>query len=373
MKSWRNKAIFTLIATLQFAHAENPRHLVVQSKLDKYELDLQQNHGEISGKPIDMSVLQTFLPLLTDNLGDECPSMNTAPDVTVREDGKARQIYIRAGVVKDHGKCLTVEGEGMLYFPVHRDFLIGPKLDAIVLKSSLQLLKRDAKLMDLSKSAHGWKSQNKDQMLNWDFFDRFENSLSSFSIRFRIGMEAGADKPHVTLKSGGQVYEFYKLTGVLWAVKMPKNKWLEASDSWSFWYDLDAAVLEDRFAPQIRAFGGPGQSPAERLAAVEKLESFWSPNLRDLYHRLLLNHGEAAAVQRVALRRLKSKPSTETAGVMVQFLQQSRDDDLKRSAAQILKISYPKGPLYNPNASLAERDKAVHFWSDWWAKNHKQP
>lgn len=354
------------------AEAQTSRRLLIQSKVDQYELVLSGNTGTVNGKPADLSIFKDLIPIVTNPMINECTPPNGISDVTVKEGGQTRFIYIKQGIVSDGKKCLPVGGEGLFYFPVHHDFLIGSKHDAINLKSPIKLFRQGVKLFELKKSGKTWSAANTTVLLNWDFIERFENSLKSFAVRFRVLPEMGQGKTKMILQSGDQTYEFYKLTTVVWAVKKPGTTWLEASDDWSFWYDFDQGVLEDRFAAQIHAIDD-AKGPAERLNEVQKLDGNWSPNLRDLYHRLVLDKNTDSKIKTIAIQRLKSKPSLETCGVMVKFLAESNAEDLKRSASQILKINYPKGPLYNPDASAEERKKVVEFWSNWWPKNQNTP
>jgi hypothetical protein len=170
---------------------------------------------------------------------------------------------------------------------------------------------------------------------------------------------------------GGQSFEFYKVTNVVWALKRPGAKWLEASDDWSFWYDFDNGVLEDHLAGQIKYLEEPGHTPEERLAALNRLDKSYSRNLRELYHHMVLQMDETEDVKALAFRRLKSKPVKETALVMAHYLQIGDNDEFKKIASQILKINDPKGPLFNPTDSPDKRGKAVEYWTHWAAKNQQ--
>lgn len=358
--------------TTMSARAES-RRLSVQSKYDQYELLLSGENATVGGKSVDMSHLQNLIPLLTDSLGAECPSLKGPPEIKIRESGQTRQIYLQQGVATDGQKCLTVDGDGLFYFPVHRDFLTGPKTDSILLKSPLKILRDGVVVVELTKKDQVWVPSKKDRLLNWDFIERLESSLSSFTIRFRVLPAIAKDKARIVIQSAGQSYEFYKISNVLWAVKKPGMKWLEASPDWSFWYDFDDSLLDDRFSAQIRFLEDPSKDQPTRLAALQKLENFWSPNLRDLYHKLVLGQETDPKIQAIALRRLKAKPSMETAGVMIQLLDQTQDVEVRRTATQILKTTHPKGPLYNPNASAHDREESVEYWRQWWAKNKSHP
>src|SRR5262249_15863040 len=127
------------------------------------------------------------LPMLKVDLGNECPEFTGQPDVTVKEGTQTRFIYIAQGIVTDKTNCLNVTGEGLLYFPIHRDFLIGPKTDTLSLSTDLKVSRDKDKLLGLRKTAAGWESLNlnPDQMLNWDFVNHFIDSLARFDVRFR--------------------------------------------------------------------------------------------------------------------------------------------------------------------------------------------
>jgi hypothetical protein len=201
--------------------------------------------------------------------------------------------------------------------------------------------------------------------------ERFENSLADFDVRLRVQTDIAKNKSKMIVQSGEQNYELYKVTGVMWAVKKPGTNWLVASDDWSFWYDFDQSMIEDRYAAEIRVVANAAAPPAERKQALDRLGDAWSRNLRDLYHKILQTPEEDPEFKRTALNRLKRKPSLETSGVMAEFLSTSTDEDLKRLAGQVLKLHYPKGPLYKPNLPPAEKAKVIEFWNNWWKQNQK--
>lgn len=348
------------------------RKLSIKSGLDNFELIVNsRTKGSVNGKPTTLKAMEELWPVVDNPLGNECPKLKGNPDVTVTENGKARALYVKQGIVTDGKFCLNVGGEGLLFFPVHRDFFIGKSRDSIALESPLKIFRQGVKIADLRKLGDQWSNLNKEQLLNWDFIERFENSLRDFDIRLRVQPEIAQNKAKMIIQSGNQTYEFYKITKVLWAVKKPGSPWLEASDDWSFWYDLEPSLVEDRLANEIRLLESPTTPPEELRAIMDKLKDSWSPNLRDSYIKLALNPSFDPDLQRMVLERLKRKPSLETAGAMVEFLNQSTNEELKRIAGQILKTQNPKGPLYKPNLSASEKNKVFEYWNSWWKQNKK--
>lgn len=354
--------LFTAFASAQ---AEG-RRLTIQSAQDRFDVVLTSASATVNGRAADMTSFRDLIPMLTNPLGNECPAFTGEPEVSVTEAGQTKKIYISQGIITDGKNCLNVGGDGLLYFPVHRDFLIGPKRGSIPLRSPVKITVKDGKTIELKSSGRGWTSDDKETLLNWDFLERFESSLKNHDIRMRVQTEISKGKNSMTLQSGGETYRFYKISNVLWAVKRPGQNWLEASDDWGFWYELDSGILEDRFAGQIRFLEDGTREKADRIKAMKKIGDGWSKNLRDLYHKFLNDSQEDEEIQKMALQRLRTKPSMETSGVVVEFMNRTANEDLKKLCGQILKAGFPKGPLYNPKATAKEKAKTLRFWNNWW-------
>lgn len=358
-----------LFTTMALGFRVEARTLLFQSNYDKFDLVINGSSATVNGKPADLTSIQDILPLITNPLGNTCPDIKGRPDVTVKDGSNTRTFYVKQGLVSDGSNCLNVAGDGLFYVPLHRDFLIGPKHDSLKVKSPMKIFRQGTKIFEIRKSSDGWDSVNPEQLLNWDFIERFHNSMKDFGVRLRVQTGIAEGKPKMIVQSGDTAYEFYKVTNVMWAVKKPGTNWLEASDDWSFWYDFEPSQYEDRYAADIREAQKTGLSKEVRMGILDKLERTWSSNLRDLYHKMVLNPSEDPDIQEIAMRRLKRKPSKETSGVMVQFLEQSTRDDLKDEAGVILKVFYPKGPKYSSKLSPGERAKALEFWRNWWNHN----
>jgi hypothetical protein len=354
------------------AYGQGARKFQIQSAFDTFELVLtNKNNGTVDGKPANLKPLDDLWPVLNNPIGNACPGKLGAPDITVKENGKARMIYVKSGMVSDGKSCLNVGGDGLLYFPVHREFFIGPKKDSIALKSPLKIFRQGVKLLEIKKDGKHWVTENPEALLNWDFLERVENSLKDFDVRLRVQLDIAKNKSKMIIQSGDQTYEFYKVTGVMWAVRKPGSNWLVASDDWSFWYDFDQQMIEDRFAPEIRTLSKAGVAQPERKQAMDRLGDGWSRNLRDLYHKILLDSNEDSEFKRTALNRLKRKPSEETSAVVAQFLSQSDNEDLKVLAGQVLRLHNPKGPAYKKNLPESEKAKVIEFWNNSAKPNQK--
>lgn len=352
--------------------AQAQRKLTFISKLDKFDLNLSGSRGDVNGQPANLSTLKDLLPLLSKPLGETCPAFKRPPEITVKEGDKARTVYVEEGVISDGKGCTLVAGEGLYYFPVHKDFLIGPKKDSILLRSPVKIFIQGKKVLEMRKVGDSWVSDTPDLLVNWDFISDLEHSLEDFSVRLRVQAGIGKDKPKMIIDNGGQQLEFTKVTNVMWALKKPGQGWLTASDEWSRWGDFELSKLEDRFAEEIRAVLA-AKEVEQKKSLLAKFESAWTRNLRDMYIKLAVNENEDESIRFNALKRLKSKPSLEVAGAMVRILEGSTHDDIRNEAGVILKLNFPKGPKFKSGDTPEDRQKALDFWRNWWQQKSKGP
>lgn len=358
-------------------HSESVRKITVESKLDKYDLILSsKTSGTIDGRPADLKALQELWPIFDYPLGNTCPELSSQSDATITESGKVRIVYLQDGIVSDGTSCLNVNGEGLSFFPIHRDFLIGSKQGSIKVESPLKIFRQGVKFLELKRNDKDWVSLMPDLILNWDFIRKLEKALSSYPVNSRLTLNSTAkSQMKMILQSGMTTYEFFKLSPTMWALKKPGVNWLVSSNDWSSWGEFDLATVEDPNASEIRALQKTDNSLKEREQAMQKIESFWSNNLRTLYEQLAIRESEDMKIRETALKRLKTKPSIESCGTMVQIINSDdpRNENLKSLATQVLKIQNPSGPLYKSSLPPKSREKVVTFWNQWWKKKQTKP
>ncbi len=362
-------AVFTAGFSYE-VHAQ--RKLTFISKYDKFDLTLSAGRGDVNGQAANLTTIKDLLPLLTNPLGETCPTFKNPPEITVKDGDKTRTVYVEEGAISDGKACTFVGGVGLFYFPVHRDFLIGAKNDSIQLRSPVKIFVQGKKVLEMRKQGDTWVTDSPEMMINWDFVAELEDSLRRFDIRLRVQPGIAKDKPKMIIDNGGQQLEFSKVTNVMWALKKPGTNWLIASDDWSRWGEFDAVKYEDRFADDIRRVLA-AKDIEEKKSVLNKIDSGWSRNLRDMYIKLATNESEDENIRFTALKRMKSKPSVEVAGAMVKILEGSTNDDLRDEAGVILKLNFPKGPKFKSSDSPDDRQKALDFWRNWWQQKNKGP
>ena len=221
-------------------------------------------------------------------------------------------------------------------------------------------------MADLVQKNGIWVDTNPRTNLDWDFFDKFEQSLKDYKIQYRVSREAGKDKPWATLQMGSERYVLIKIGPKLWAIQRPGNNWLDASGDWSFWFDLDTGVWLDHRWPAIEKIEAPEASIEQKLAAMPELDNGWSRTLEEFYHRRLLDPKEDAKIRTHALERMRTKPSWQNIGAEIEFIQTNPPDDMLHDATLALRARNPKGPVFTAGT---DRAPVVKEWTDWWQKN----
>ena len=329
------------------------------------------------GKAAQKDVLAMLQPLLTGDASDDCAKKLGKPNATARiaNGGKieTREFFVSRGLVRvkagPTAQCFSVTGEGLIYLPMHRSWLIGPYKESITFKSPLTVTTNGHVMADLSQKNGEWVDNQPKTRLDWDFFDKFQQSLKDYKVQYRVLKEAAKDKPWSSLQLGSGRYVFFKIGPKLWAIQRPGNNWLDASGDWSFWFDLDDAVWQDRHWPVIEKIEAAGATEEEKLAAMTELDSGWSRTLEDFYQRRLLDKAEDSKIRAHALERMRTKPSWRNIAAEMEFIQAQPSDEMLRDATQALHIRNPKGQIYTPGT---DRTPVIKEWTDWWQKNNNR-
>ena len=351
-------------------HAET---LQIHTPFDKFNLELNNGQLTVSGKPADSRVVPSVLSTLDSPLVNECGKLPAKPLLTVIKKNQKRFIYPDQGVISDGSKCLNVTGDGLFYFPIHRDFLVGPERGQISVGPTLTVIRNGTKILDVRNTAMGWENEIPSQLPNWEFVEKLEKSLSDHDIRLRVQTGLTRGKSKVVIQTGGRNYEFFKISQVMWGVRKKDDQWLTVSDAWSEWRDFDEDLLNDPQTGKIRLIGDEQKPADKRLEALESLENLWSPNLRDLCERIVLNADENSRLRELAFKNLKRRPTLRTAGVMVRLLETPQEMDWKRKAAATLRLQDPAGPKFEPSSSDEAQHKVIEFWRNWWKQKSQTP
>lgn len=344
---------------------------------DQFTVKKSAQRFTVDNKPVQNDLLTLLQPLLTGKAEDECPKKLAKAPVTARivSSGKTetREFFVTKSLVRVSGsgagsQCFFATGDGMMFLPLHRSWLIGPFKESVVLRSPLKVTTNGHVVASVLKKNGDWEDTNPKTTLDWDFFQKFEQSLKNYKVQYRAARAAGKGKPWASLESGSERYVFFKLGPKLWAIQRPGNNWLDASGDWAFWFDLDDGVWKDRRVPAMERVEAAGSSAEQKASAMQELDnSGWSRALEDFYHRRLLDPQEDAKIRSHSLERMRTKPSWRNMAAEMQLLQSDVSDDLLRDVTQALRARNPKGPVYTPGSG--DRLHVITEWNEWWQKN----
>lgn len=345
--------------------------ITFKTPYDKFIVVQTGGKFSIGGKPVQNDLLKTLNPLLEGPLSESCPDIKGRPEIiaSIATGTKVenREFFLAKGLVRSGNSCVYVTGDGLNFVPLHQSWLIGPFRETIALRSPLKFQGGGRILANLIKKNDEWTDTNPKTELDWDFFRKFEDSLTDYRVQYRVRPEAGKGKPSVSMISGNEHYVFFKLGPKLWAVQKPNEKWLAASGDWSFWYDLDAGVWTDRHTPIIKKIEAPGASLEEKQAGLKELERDWSRAIQQFYQRRLLDSAEDRGIRIASLQRLRGKPSWKNVATFIAVLGTNIDDEMLKDVTLALRIRNPKGSVFTPGTS--KRSVIVKEWNDWWEQN----
>ncbi|MGE0762147.1 MAG: hypothetical protein AB7N80_02600 [Bdellovibrionales bacterium] len=359
-----------------WAFAQSPSELLFQSRHDQFQLRRSGGGYKLAERSVKLGSFEQFLPLFSQEIEGGCNSLGKA-DLTVKakvgNKWVERRFYMDSHTVGDGKQCASVSGEGIYYSPLHRSWFDDNGKASIHLESPLVISRGDEKLAAFELVRGEWQSSMKDEFPNWEFFNLFKNSLQDFAITNRMHKAMAADKPGFVLTSGKKKYEFHKITPTMWATALQGQGWLVASPLWSSWNDMEKSQWMDRSGGQLTVLADRNKPLEERRAALNSLDGQWTPSIRQVLAQILTDKEESAELKADALRLMRTKPSLENMGTLVQALSQTDDSDLQYALSQALKLRYPKGPTISVDFEEGDRQKAIGEWQTWWKgqKNSK--
>lgn len=344
---------------------------------DQFTVKKSAQRFTVDGKTVQKDLLMQLQPLLTGAATDDCPKKLGKPTLSVRigtgAKTETRDFFVAKSLVRVAGaggkQCFFATGDGMMYLPMHRSWLIGPFKESVTLKSPLKVTTNGKVMADLSLKNGEWIDNNAKTRLDWDFFDKFEESLKDYRVQYRVLRNMGKGKPWASLQMGQERFVFFKIAPKLWAIQRPGNNWLDVSGDWSFWFDFDEGVWQDRRWPMIEKIEAADTSSEDKAAALTELDHGWSRTLEQFYHRRLLDPNEDPKIRTHALERMRTKPSWRNMAAEMEFIQTNPSDEMLRDATAALRARNPKGPVYIPGA---DRAPVLKEWNEWWQQNSQR-
>ncbi len=362
--------IFNLLFLPSAVFADAMDQWFFRSRFDTFSILRREKKYFIGKNLVTLEQLTKFFPLFDAKIEGQCPKNLGQPDlVAVAQRGNQkirRQFYLSKKQVAEEKKCGDMDGDGIYYLPLHRSWFTGPKEGRVKIGPSLKIEKDGVVFAEFEKQGSDWKNKDSAFFTEWVIFNQLLESLDKYDISGRVSLLATKGSNQFTLRTDDKVYQFFRLSDNLWAIKRPELNWLLASPSFSFLMDMSTELWRDRHARNLAIIKDNTQAPDSRVNAVRELGSAWSPAIKHIYHSVLTNPGEDPKLKEEIVQAIRQKPSIENFGVLVKALEKTQDASLLQRMTTVLRIRYKEGPLIDPQDPQEIIDKAIVDWKKWW-------
>lgn len=370
MKRWWPQTFgWGLLLFSHWTFGQEIAELKFNSSSESFQLKKVAGHFELAGKPVKLGTFEQFLPLFTSEIEGSCEQKGKA-DLTVKGLAKGkwieRKFFVKAKQVGDGTNCSNVNGDGIYFVPFSKSWFDESATGSIALGDSLQLTRDKSVIVTVEKSKGEWRSGDPKLFLNWDFFANFTDSIKEFPITHHLHPAAVEGKPGFQLTTSGKRYQFYKLGNSLWVMARPGSKWLVGSSAWSNWVDMEPSQWEDHNNSQLNFIVDKANGVAERKGTLLSLEGQWSPSVREVIRRILMDSKEDNEIKIAATKVMAQKPSLENMGIFVEALGKTNSVDLLSEITSALRNRNPKGPSINEDLDSNQREAAIREWQKWW-------
>ena len=139
-----------------------------------------------------------------------------------------------------------------------------------------------------------------------------------------------------------------------------------ASQGWSKWQDMNSELWRDRYFSQVQLIGNKTAELPQRLQTIQDLGVSWSNSIKFILQKIIKDANEPTPLKEAALKRLKQRPSLDNFKAMIIALRKTDNSDFLTQLTQTLRIRNPKGPVFNEDLSLDQKEKMIKEWEKWW-------
>ncbi|MBX7232418.1 MAG: hypothetical protein K1X29_10065 [Bdellovibrionales bacterium] len=365
----------SLVFAEEVVPLEKPNEILLQSSYDTFQISLEKDHYNLEGKTISLGTLEQFFTLFSTTFEDPCPKEK--PDLTLtakwkkQNQTKVLKIFIDQRRIQNGNECAAATGEGIYFLPLHRSWFQVDEKRTIPLLSPLKIVKDNETLAQFEMVKGLWQQTSSKEYINWDFFDQFKASLKDFEVTSRAHPNVSKGKSSFTLYSGTIKYDFFQISDSLWAVRLPKVKWLVGSSRWSVWLEMQKEQWMDRLSSQLNFITDKGKQLSDRIGTLNSLSEQWSPSLQQVLKQILFDKSESDEIKIQAVHLMRQKPTMENMGILIKTMEQTQNQELLKPIFKALRIMNPNGPLLEEDMTQQQIDERVHVWKKWWIEKEK--
>lgn len=373
------KAQLLLIGLLGFSAtslAQSADQWQFQSTYDQFTIEKQGHQYRLNNEVVSFASFQDFTSLFESDLEGDCSSIKKKPDLTVKrvrgEQVITRKFFLEDKAVGDGQSCGGISGQGVYYLPLHRVWFTGPKTLNLTLGSKLELTLVDGTSLTFAKEDDDWNLTTPDFFVDWNHFDQVVPHWTNFSVHARLhpGVTQGA--PSFTLKTNNSQYNFFLVGENLWAIQLPKVRWLVASKDWAILQDMKTFLWKDRHFDHLMRLSDKKADFQQRRSALAELSSSSSKSMRLLLQRIVTDREEPSEIKLVAATQIKQRPSDDNFKALVKGLRATEDRAVMEQFTKVLRVRWPSGPTINDETPDGDVEAAIKNWEDWARKIAKK-
>ena len=355
-----------IFATPLFVHATE---YLFRSQLDQFTVDVSDGKATYNGQPVTAEPFVFIHALFEAQIEDLCDSGMKKPDLTIVRKIKDREVrrlvYFENRIVSDGKNCGQVIGRGLYQLPLHHNWFDGKKKVTIALGKEFSIWKDDRLVVEFKKDAKGWHNTDPSFFTNWDFFEKFVNTMREIPIDFRVHPTAGKSVTRFELRQQKRSFLFAKIGEKTWAVQFQDSPWLAASGTFGLFEDMDQKIWINPYVHQLKIAANPTANPSSRIKAIRAVAERWGPNIKPTLYDILLQSGNPTEVLKEAANVLRSHPTDENYSLLIDSMNGSKDLSFKHHVSKILLIRNPKGPVITPDDEPQDVVLKTDEWTKW--------
>ncbi len=353
-----------------------------KSKFDDFKIKKNAEQFVLGNQEVNPAVLADINALIEPTYGDLCPGeLPPEPDATLKISSEGANedysFYFEKNVVKKTAlstdpaqkdkkiaKCLTVTGDGLINFPVHRSWFLSLPNTKIAHEKELRFVRNKADMFAFVKKDGSWAQTQHLRFINWEYFNQILDVLDGFPIQKQYNLSVVKDRTSFSIVADGETYNFYLIQEKIWAVQLPKTNWLSMSKSFALFGELEDSRWLDHNSSELATLVSTDYPLAERKAALTSLKDSWNESIKYAFHYVLLNKSDLDDFKYAVVLKMKQKPTNENMKIFAEVLPLTKNNDLLLLISKTLRIKNPKGPLIQENDD-PELEQKIKTWQDW--------
>lgn len=360
----------------QSAHANETWDF--KSNYDQFTLSKQGSKYFLDGKEVKGRWAEELRPVLKLTLPFTCPDLPRRPDLSLTWKNQSQEIkrffYIEKKMASDGKDCVDLTGLGIYYFPYHRFWFVGSEDLTIDLSEGFTFGDDSSTWVEFTKRDGRLQPKDLDYFADWTHLSEFRKLLRGFKLDGRAhplilkDIDRVTNKKGFQLKAKGKTYKFHPIKKQMWLLELPNIPWLVLSPNLGVLETVTPEYWKSPFNGRLHGLRDKEKSQADRVNIVKSLKGESSPDVRRVFHDILLERGENVEVKSSIVDALRYSPSDENMAALADALEKTDQRELVDQIIKVLRLRNPKGPMIDQNDDWDDIQKVIAQWKAWATK-----